>query len=80
MELALEGVFFSNFDLKVDDHKTLYSGISYWEALNLSDNATLFANPLYDQVWAFASANLLYRFITNILEVNFKGMHAHYPE
>ena len=59
MEMALEGAFFSNYDLKVDDHKTLYSGMSYseyWEALNLSDNGTLFANPLYDQVWAFALA------------------------
>ena len=73
---ALEGAFLLQYRLFAEDNTTLESGLSYreyWQmydeklqefanANNVNLSATTYANPLYDQVWAFALA------INNLIE------------
>ena len=76
--IALEGAFLLQYRLFADDNTTLESGLSYSEywrlyneklqdfasIKNINLSATTFANPLYDQVWAFALA------INNLIHSN----------
>ena len=76
--IALERAFLLEYRLFANDNTTLESGLSYseyWQMYNekLQDFAstkninlsgTTFANPLYDQVWAFALA------INNLIELH----------
>ena len=73
---ALEGAIILQYRLFVDNNTTLESGLSYseyWRTYkeklqefaginNVNLSETTYANPLYDQVWAFALA------ISNLIE------------